>query len=169
MLLLQPSAKDQFPGITESNPNAVVVGLAPECFDYTHMNAAFRLIMDGAPLIAVHAGRYYKEEDGLSLGPGPFVKALEYATGVTAEVVGKPEKNFFLAALEKINCPPENAVMIGDDVRDDVAGAQAAGLHGVLVRTGKYRAGDEDLISPPPTATFDNFAMAVDWILHQAS
>lgn len=34
--------------------------------------------------------------------------------------------------------------MIGDDRLGDVLGAQACGIHGALVRTGKYRPGDED-------------------------
>ena len=58
--------------------------------------------------------RYYKRQDGLALGPGPFVSALEYATGAQAEVVGKPEASFFKQALDDINCELEDAVMIGD-------------------------------------------------------
>ena len=70
--------------------------------------------MNGADLIAVHKGRYYSRGDGLALGPGPFVAALEYATGKTATVMGKPEKKFFLSALEGLNCKPNEVVMIGD-------------------------------------------------------
>lgn len=54
-----------------------------------------RMILDGAPLIAIHKARYYKRKDGLALGPGPFVTGLEYATDCKATVVGKPEKTFF--------------------------------------------------------------------------
>lgn len=36
--------------------------------------------------------------------------------------------------------------MIGDDVRQDVGGAMALGMRGVLVQTGKYRSGDEHSI-----------------------
>lgn len=53
------------------------------------------MILDGAPLIAIHKARYYKRKDGLALGPGPFVTGLEYATDCQATVVGKPEKTFF--------------------------------------------------------------------------
>lgn len=53
------------------------------------------MIMDGAPLIAIHKARYYKRKDGLALGPGPFVTGLEYAADCQATVVGKPEKAFF--------------------------------------------------------------------------
>lgn len=54
-----------------------------------------RMILNGAPLIAIHKARYYKRKDGLALGPGPFVEGLEYATDCKATVVGKPEKTFF--------------------------------------------------------------------------
>lgn len=63
-------------------PNAVVIGLAPSKFNFTSLNEAFRLLLDGAKLIAIHKGRYFKQKDGLSLGPGPFIEALEYAAGV---------------------------------------------------------------------------------------
>lgn len=68
--------------------------------------------MNGAPLIAIHEGRYYKRPDGLALGPGAFIKGLEYASNVKAEVVGKPTAEFFKAALGDID--PAQAVMIGD-------------------------------------------------------
>ncbi|XP_056146957.1 haloacid dehalogenase-like hydrolase domain-containing protein 2 [Lampris incognitus] len=165
LLLLEDSALEDFTGIDTSDPNAVVVGLAPDHFDYQSLNKAFRLILDGAPLIAVHKARYYKRQDGLALGPGPFVTGLEYAADTKATVVGKPEKTFFTQALSELHCSPDEAVMIGDDVRDDVGGAQSAGMLGILVRTGKYRAGDEGKIGPQPYLTCDSFPDAVDHIL----
>ena len=45
---------------------------------------------------------------------GPFVSGLEYATDTKAEVVGKPEKAFFLEAIKDMDVDPVNAVMIGD-------------------------------------------------------
>uniref|UniRef100_A0A2K6GDU7 Haloacid dehalogenase-like hydrolase domain-containing protein 2 n=1 Tax=Propithecus coquereli TaxID=379532 RepID=A0A2K6GDU7_PROCO len=125
----------------------------------------FKLLLDGAPLIAIHKARYYKRKDGLALGPGPFVTALEYATDTKATVVGKPERTFFLEALRGTGCEPEEAVMIGDDCRDDVGGAQNAGMLGILVKTGKYRAADEEKINPPPYLTCESFPHAVDHIL----
>lgn len=75
--------------------------------------------MSGARLVAIHQGRYYKTSNGLALGPGPFVKALAYAADIKSEnikVVGKPEKDFFLAALHSLSpdLKPEEAIMIGD-------------------------------------------------------
>uniref|UniRef100_A0A674GXE7 Haloacid dehalogenase-like hydrolase domain-containing protein 2 n=4 Tax=Passeriformes TaxID=9126 RepID=A0A674GXE7_TAEGU len=167
LLLVDDKALPDFTGIGTDNPNAVVVGLAPEHFHYEMMNRAFRLILDGAPLIAIHKARYFKKKDGLCLGPGPFVTGLEYATDTKATVVGKPEKTFFLEALRGTDCAPEEAVMIGDDCRDDVGGAQQAGMRGILVRTGKYRPADEDKINPGPYLTCENFPEAVEHILKQ--
>ncbi|XP_073199590.1 haloacid dehalogenase-like hydrolase domain-containing protein 2 isoform X1 [Lepidochelys kempii] len=165
LLLVDDNALQDFRGIPTNDPNAVVVGLAPEHFNYQMMNKAFRLILDGAPLIAIHKARYYKRKDGLALGPGPFVTGLEYATDTKATVVGKPETTFFLEALSGTGCKPEETVMIGDDCRDDVGGAQNAGMLGILVKTGKYRAADEDKINPAPYLTCESFPQAVDHIL----
>ncbi|MFT7815307.1 Haloacid dehalogenase-like hydrolase domain-containing protein 2-like [Arapaima gigas] len=165
LLLLDDRALEDFAGIETSDPNAVVVGLAPEHFNYQMLNKAFRLLLEGAPLIAIHKARYYKSKEGLALGPGPFVTGLEYATDTHATVVGKPEKTFFLEALQEVDCQPEEAVMIGDDARDDVGGAQNSGMLGILVKTGKYRPGDEAKINPPPHVICDSFPQAVDHIL----
>ena len=48
------------------------------------------------------------------MGPGPFVEALEYASGKKALVVGKPKLEFFQSVLEEFNCLAEETVMIGD-------------------------------------------------------
>jgi HAD superfamily hydrolase (TIGR01458 family) len=143
LLLIHPDLTPDFAGLDTDEPNAVVVGDAGEHVGYAGLNRAFRLIHAGAPLLALGRNRYFQDADGLSLDAGPFVAALEYAAGVTAELMGKPATALFTAALQSTGCRPADAVMIGDDVEADVNGAVTAGLHGILVRTGKYRAGDE--------------------------
>lgn len=166
MLFLEDVALEDFEDIDKTNPNAVVIGLAPSCFHYARLNEAFRLLLNGGKLIAIHKGRYYRVKDGLSLGPGPFVQALEFATGVKADVVGKPEKAFFLSALESLGeeLQPSDAIMIGDDVRDDALGAINAGMRAILVRTGKYRTGDELQVSESSRNCVESFVEAVDLI-----
>ena len=143
LLLIHPGLAPDFDGLDLHQPNAVVVGDAGDHFSYAGLNQAFRLLHAGAPLLALGRNRYFKETDGLSLDAGPFVAALEYAAGVSAELLGKPAPALFAAALRPLGCSPAEAVMIGDDVEADVNGALAAGLRGILVRTGKYRPGDE--------------------------
>ncbi|VDO04261.1 unnamed protein product [Haemonchus placei] len=117
-------------------------------------------------MVAVHKGRYYKRADGLALGPGPFVAALEYATGAKAEIVGKPEPAFFHMGAATLGSDIDlaNTVMIGDDAKDDVLGAIKSGMKGILVRTGKYRKGDEQQIPLERRNCVESFAEAVDLI-----
>lgn len=83
----------------------------------------------------------------MSLDAGPFVAALEYAARTRAVLFGKPAPAFFHAVLADLCIAPHEAAMIGDDVEADVNGALAAGIPAILVRTGKYRAGDEQRAS----------------------
>ena len=124
---------------------------------------------DKPSLIAIHRSKYYRDADHqLSLGPGGFITLLEQTAGVTAHVVGKPSAAFYHAAVSSLGLDPANVVMIGDDVIGDVKGALDAGLGGaVLVRTGKYRSGDElghKTGGVEPTLTVSSFAEAVDCI-----
>jgi len=167
-LLVHPDLFPEFEDQEEDAPDAVLVGDAGEGFTYADMNRAFRLLMDGAPLVAMARNRYFQETDGLSLDAGPFVAALEYAAGVEAVVTGKPAAEFFQAAGASLGCTPEDTVMVGDDVDADANGATAAGLQGVLVRTGKYRAGDEERLEGSEAVVLPDFAAVVDWLLERA-
>ena len=149
-LLIHPALAPDFAGLPTDHPNAVFVADAAERFDYETLNQAFRLLHDGAPLLAVGRNRYFRDGGRLSLDAGPFVAALEYAAGVQATVVGKPAAAFFHAAVADLGLPPAAVLMIGDDVEADVVGAIAAGLQGVLVRTGKFEPADERLLDGGP-------------------
>ncbi len=134
-------------GITGSNngrPTAVLLGDLGERWSYALLQEAFDHVMDGAELLTCSRDRYFRKGEGLALDAGPFVAALEYATGREAIVAGKPSGGFFYAAVRALGkgVRPESVVMIGDDLRSDVEGAQRAGLQGWLVRTGKFREGE---------------------------
>src|SRR5713101_8937612 len=126
--------------LVESQADVVVIGGAEELLNYEAMNAAFRMLMDGAVLLAMHTNLYWRTSTGLQLDSGPYVHALELATGKQAIVLGKPNRAFFEQALLTIGVQPQEAVMVGDDIENDISGAQRAGLHGVLVCTGKHNA-----------------------------
>ncbi len=143
-LVVHPALETEFADLAIDNPPAVVIGDAADAFSYGRLNTAFRLLMQGAPLLAMGKNRYFKEGDGLSLDMGPFVVALEYAAGVEAVIIGKPSREFFSAAVDSTGCQMSEVIMIGDDVMADVVGALDAGLQAILVRTGKYRNGDEE-------------------------
>jgi len=165
-LLVHPALAEDFAGLGNGAPDAVVIGDAGEDFTYDALNKAFRVLTEGADFLALAKNRAFRDRDGeLSLDAGPFVAGLEYAAGRAAKVFGKPAPDFFLAAVASIGCAPDQAVMVGDDAESDVAGAIAAGLKGVLVRTGKYEAGAENAFTPSPTHVAADLAAAADWIL----
>jgi len=163
-VIVDPAVEAEFNEFDQSDPNCVVLGDATTAFTYTRLNSAFRLLMQqpGIPLITMGTGKYYKDVDGIMLDVGPFTKGLEYACGVEATVIGKPSKEFFMAALSSMNMDPQDAVMIGDDIVSDISGAQACGVRGIQVRTGKYRPEDEPHPSIKPDAYVDNLLHAVD-------
>ena len=146
-LLVPEGIRAEFAGFCDAGePQAVVLGDMGYEFRFERLNQAFRLLMHNPqlPLVALGMTRYFAAADGLQLDVGPFVKALEYATGRTAVVMGKPAAAFFQQALHDMGVDAAQALMIGDDRIGDVLGAQACGIAGALVRTGKYRPGDED-------------------------
>lgn len=123
-----------------SPPQAVVVGDLGERWTYALLQEAFEYLMAGADLIALARDRYWLRNNQLALDAGPFVAALEYASGKNARVAGKPSAAFYRAALHSLGLQASaSAAMVGDDLWSDVEGAQRAGLQGWLVRTGKYR------------------------------
>lgn len=166
-LLIHPDLSEDFADCAKDSPKAIVVGDAGRAFTYQALNAAFREISRGAPFLALAANRIFFDADGeLSLDAGPFVHALEHASGVAPVLFGKPAPAFFAAAAASMGCTPDEVAMVGDDAEADVAGALSAGVGmGVLVRTGKYRAGDESKVAPPPTEIADDVGAAVEIIL----
>ena len=129
-------------GVTDRRgvPDAVLLGDLGEGWTYALLQEAFEYVMAGAAIVALSRDRYWQRGEGLALDAGPFVRALEYATGVEARVAGKPSPAFYTAALASLGLDVSlRAVMVGDDLWSDVEGAQRAGLQGWLVRTGKFR------------------------------
>jgi HAD superfamily hydrolase (TIGR01458 family) len=168
-LLVHPDLMEEFADLPRQDPDAVVVGCALDHFTYANLNQAFRLLKQGARLIATGRTACFEGRQGLQLDAGPFVAALEYAAGTEALVLGKPSAGFFAAAREEFSCPLESVTMIGDDAESDVGGAMAAGMRGILVQTGKYRAGDEDKIGHPDAIVVPGMAAAVERILEQSA
>jgi HAD superfamily hydrolase (TIGR01458 family) len=136
--------------------DAIVLGDLGDGFTAEVLNEAFRALIDGAELIALQHNRYWRRADDLVLDVGAYSAALEYGAGCEAVVVGKPAPAFFAAALATLGAEAATTVMVGDDIEADVAGAMAAGLRGVLVRTGKYRRDTLDASAVTPSAIVDS-------------
>ena len=149
-LFVKPALRDEFAGLAclgddaTSGARYVVIGDLGEAWDFRTLNRAFRLLRSDpeSTLVALGMTKFWEAPDGLSLDVAPFVVALEHAARRKAVVFGKPAREFFEMASEKVGVPTGEILMVGDDIEIDVAGAQEAGLKGALVKTGKYRPQD---------------------------
>jgi HAD superfamily hydrolase (TIGR01458 family) len=140
-LVLSEDPGTDFAEFPQSNtrPDYIIICDTGKTWDYLLMNELFKLVMGGARMIALHKGKYWQTGDGLQMDIGALIAGLEYVTGQTATVIGKPSTEYFRLAAESLGLPPEQLAMVGDDIESDVGGAQAVGMTGILVRTGKYR------------------------------
>ena len=125
------------PEWVEEDADVVVVGGADEAFTFDAINRAFRMLASGASFVAMHRNLSWMTSEGISLDAGAYVLGLEAALGRTAVVTGKPSPEFFGTGLDSLGLSAERVAMVGDDVETDVLAAQALGMTGVLVRTGK--------------------------------
>lgn len=124
--------------IDDEAPDYVVVGDYGEGFDFHALNRAFRLLMDGAELIALQKGLYWFSSEGMFLDCGAFVTLLEAASDKTAKVMGKPSETFFKLVLESLQRSSGEVIVVGDDITSDIVGAQTMGMLSILVKTGKF-------------------------------
>jgi HAD superfamily hydrolase (TIGR01458 family) len=153
-VLLAPDAQFEFEGLRllshgqagepGARAAAVVVGDARDEFTPRNMQTAFTLLGGGARFVAMHKNRWWLTPAGVMLDSGAYVAALEFATQKRALVTGKPSRAFFAEGVRQLGGLAAGEVaMVGDDLWNDVRGAQRAGLRGVFVRSGKH--GDAEL------------------------
>ncbi len=165
LLLVEPAAREDFAWFRE-DPRGAAVVLATEAlgFSIRDLQPAFRRLLEGAAFYALQRNRYFRRGGELVTDLGPVAAFLEYASGREAVTVGKPSPLLYDAIAEEARVLREELTIVGDDAEFDVAASVAIGMAGILVRTGKYQAGDETKAAPPPTAVLENIAALPGWL-----
>jgi len=152
------------------NAEAVLVGGADETdetnrvFSYTNLARALHELVAGAEFYCLHKNRWWQTNRGPLLDAGTFVAGLEYAAETEATVLGKPSHVYFDAALAALDAEAPMTWMVGDDWESDIVGAQACGLHTVLVRTGKFRPDAVERAGVTPDGIVSSIAQIPDFI-----
>ena len=164
-LLVGPEARGDFAWFRE-DPSGPAVLLATEAHTLriADLGPAFRGLLEGATLYTLQRNRYYKKGGELVTDLGPVAAFLTYASGREAENLGKPSPLLFDAVAAEAGAPRGEIAMVGDDAEFDVAASVALGMAGVLVKTGKYRPGDEARVTPAPTATLRTIRELPEWL-----
>ncbi len=140
-LILQENSKQDYVDfkIDDDKPEYIIVGDLDQDWSFEIINDIFNKVLNGSKMLALHKGKYFKTSLGMQIDSGAFIKGIEYASSTESLVIGKPEKDFFNMAVKDIGIQKENLVMIGDDITNDIYGAQKSGIKSILVKTGKYR------------------------------
>ena len=140
LILKEDSKRDYSEFIIDNeNPEYIVIGDLDKDWSFDIVNDIFNKVLNGSKIIALHKGKYFKTSEGMQIDSGAFIKGIEYACSSESIVIGKPEKDFFDLAINQINIPKENLIMVGDDIINDIKGAQILGINSILVKTGKFR------------------------------
>jgi HAD superfamily hydrolase (TIGR01458 family) len=139
-------------------PDVILLGGFGPGIGYTELDTVFKRAVEGVPVMALHRNTRFQTAAGPALDMGAFVIGLEAAADIEVTVVGKPSPTFFHSALDRLGSTGTEAVMVGDDIVSDVLGAQAVGITGVLVRTGKFRPSDLDQAPGRPDHVIDDIA-----------
>ncbi|MFD1815165.1 HAD-IIA family hydrolase [Rhodococcus gannanensis] len=140
------------------DPEVVVLGGAGPEFDHATLSRVVGLMQRGVPVVAMQGGLSWATADGVKIDTGAYLPGLEAAGGGRVTVIGKPAPTGFTAAAALVGVDPENAIMVGDDVVNDVLAAQYVGFTGVLVRTGKFRQAALDAAPGTPDHVVDSVA-----------
>ena len=99
---------------------------------------------------------------GFLPGCGTLAAAIEAGSGITPEVVGKPEPMLLQEAMHKLNSQPDETVMIGDSLTVDVLGGHNAGTHTLLVLSGNSSREDLEKSSIKPDHVYEDLATLME-------
>ena len=132
-----------------SRAEVVVVAGTTELV-YDDLRRASQAVLRGADLLATARDPTYPQPDGLWPGTGAVLAAVEYATGRSAEIVGKPQPQLFQTALDRLG--EGRTLVVGDRVGSDLAAAAAAELDAALVQGDGTDHSELDGFEPKPVA-----------------
>ena len=114
------------------------------------------ILLAKARFVAVNPDKLFPGADGKPIpGTGTFLGAITAATGVEPIIIGKPSKEIYRIALDKIGVKPHEAIMVGDQLYTDIIPAKKLGLTTVLVLTGLTKREDLDKLDPETRKMID--------------
>lgn len=153
----------------DADPEVIVLGGAGDGFTHDAMSRVLQMMLEGTPVVAMHRSMTWSTDDGIKIDTGVYLEGLEKAAGQSIRAIGKPSPIGFRSAVEVLGMEPTSVMMVGDDLHNDVLGAQASALRGVLVRTGKFRADELDRVladefGPVPDHVIDSIADLPDLV-----
>lgn len=149
--------------VVDHDPDYVIVGEG-RTFNLELVEAAVRMILAGAKLIATNMDPNCPTENSLRPGCGAMVAMLETATGIKAFSAGKPSPIMMRAARKELGLSTDETVMIGDTMETDILGGVQLGYHTVLVLSGGTKKEDLPRYAYRPEFIYESLAELAEWM-----
>ena len=118
-----------------SRVGAVVVSLDRN-LTYWELAAGLQALTAGAELVACNLDSTWPVRGTVLPGTGSLVRLLEYASGQTARLIGKPDPAMFRLVLGEHRVPPSRTLVVGDRLEADIVAGKRLGARTALVLTG---------------------------------
>jgi HAD superfamily hydrolase (TIGR01450 family) len=134
----------------------VVIVAGTEDLVYDDLRNASLAVRRGADFLATARDPTYPQPDGLWPGTGAILAAIECASARRAVIVGKPEPQLFLTAIDRLG--DGRTLVVGDRVDADLGAAARAGLDAALVLTGGASPAEAEGAEPQPVAVGETLA-----------
>src|SRR5688500_12899907 len=147
--------------VVDHEPDYVVVGEG-RTFNLELVEAAVRMILGGAKLVATNLDPNCPTQHGLRPGCGAMVAMLETATGARAFSVGKPSPVMMRAARKELGLATDATTMVGDTMETDIRGGGQLGFHTALVPSGGTKAEDLPRYAYRPDVVVPSLAELAD-------
>lgn len=125
------------PGPDAGTVDAVLLSWSRD-FGLVQLDAAAQAVWAGAPVFATSVAPFFAGAGGKRLlgVSGAMSAAIKNATGVEAEVLGKPSTIGMDIVTDLTGVPAEETAVIGDDPKLEILMARRAGALGVGITTG---------------------------------
>jgi NagD protein len=147
--------------VVDHEPDYVVVGEG-RTFNLELVEAAVRMILGGAKLIATNLDPNCPTQNGTRPGCGAMAAMLEIATGSRAFSVGKPSPVMMRAARKELGLATDETTIIGDTMETDILGGVQLGFHTVLVLSGGTRQEDLTRYTYRPDSVVESLSELAD-------
>lgn len=133
----------------------VVIGLDVD-INYEKLSKACLAVRNGARFISTNPDTSIPTERGFLPGNGALTSVVSVSTGIAPKFIGKPMETIMNKAVDMMQLPNEELVMIGDLYMTDIMSGINAGIDTLHVQTGVSTYEQVMAEQVPPTHSVKN-------------
>jgi 4-nitrophenyl phosphatase len=133
--------------LVTTQADVVVVGL-DAALTYETLAEAVRSVSVGAGLVATSFDTVLLTGRGITPASGAIVAAIRACVDAVPVCIGKPSASMFQMAARQLGLPAQATLVVGDNIRSDIAGGKAVGAWTALLLSGVSAPASSDQLQP---------------------